>query len=587
MAAPASPVADDTAERFALIEMDAPAAPVVKPAAAPVAAPTVTVAPVTVSLLVEGRALFASVANEAALDDAARSMAARCIAAHGDDKQHPTRVALREHYLARKVEIQRAAWLAMLAALWLRIWASLARGVDIRPHLVVRPVVTPEPVTEPTGLSLTQSLAIMTAPVTGTSSGSLAAGTMRGVGFPDAAGYVTALANGTKEPTTSQYLSILRSQYGYTEEQIAGLSLGGIAQSELPAGKGIAADHRVDGKDVFDLRREAAAAAAKTIRETADATTLALAQRLTVADSPNAWWEIGWRGVGSITRAELVAATGDEMLAPEPKISSTQLSRTIDSLRGTHDATMVTTRPVGVKVRWQIGRGKQHAAYVGAEYGKVLAIVDLCSDNTLVFDGDVTIADEVRAEYSRFCGDEVLRPGDVTSWLQQTLRKRFGAVRSGERFLLSPKHKDAARELCSKVASVWSVGNWVRGRLDDDGVPELGVTYQDVATVIGGIWQGLAAEVTEAEERWAKTVTDAAAKTQKPGVRACTNELERIDGAKPEDGLVARVNGLRIIGEGPLAPLRARVAALRAAVTAALREANDPTSERFANLELT
>lgn len=551
---------DDAAERFALLEMDD--APAVAPKA-PKAAPAITVAPsAPVSPLVAGRALLDAAPDLAALTDAAHAVALVCVAA-GIGETHPTRLALREAYHARRAALAAA----VLAATWAPIWASLGTAIGARPHVWADglPHSLPEranpgrvvPATAPatTGLDLSAVL------------GEIA-------------------AEGAANAATQASGSLTDGSMRITVAQIAALTVTTIHQAALPEGVGVVVDNTVNGQDIFARQRAERMAAAQVVRDTADATTLALAQRLVVADSPDAWWEIGWRGVGSITRAELVAATGSVTLAPEPKISSTQLARTIDSLRGTHDAAQVATRPRGVKVRWQIGRGAQHAAYVGAEYGQVLAIVDLHTDNTLMFDGDVTIADEVRAEYSRLCGDEVLRPGDVTTWLQQVLRRSHGAMRSGERFLLAPQHKGAARDLCSRVAAVWSVGNWTLGRLGADGVPELGVTYQDVATVIGGIWQGLANEVAEAEERWTKTVADAAATAKKPGVRASVNELERLDGAKPGEGLVARLGQLAIIGEGPLAPLRARVTALRACVKAALDEANDPTAERFANLEL-
>jgi hypothetical protein len=108
-----------------------------------------------------------------------------------------------------------------------------------------------------------------------------------------------------------------------------------------------------------------------------------------------------------------------------------------------------------------------------------------------------------------------------------------------------------------------------------------------VATVIGGIWQGLNDEVIEAESRWAKTVADA--KLGKVGLRAAQSELDRLDGVKADgtDGLRGRLNELKLIGEGPLAPLRARVTALRVAVKAAWDEASDPTSQRAMLLDMT
>jgi hypothetical protein len=601
MAATYAPNDDD---RASMIELDlddtATTTPEVRASAPAVAAPAITAPPVAESPLVIGRALLTGAPTVVALKAAAHATTDVCVAAGITDKDHPTRAALRGLYLATVV------WFTLMRNL-----AGLRTAIEQRPELVghgfpphAAPVVADE--LTPSVMSLEAQLGVAATEGAANAdthgAGSLAAGSMRGVGYSDAAGYVRALQLGVKAGTATSYQQTLRSQYGYTDAQIAALTVTIIPEGDLPVGAGIT--HTPAGKSVADMTRAeaqahfaalnparaaataAAAAAAQVIRETADAATVALAQRLIVDDSPLAWWESGWSGAGAghITIAELTAACGE---APDAKVNSTQLARTVDSLRGTHDASMVAVRPAGVKVRWQIGRGKQHAAYVGAEYGTVLAIVDLLNDNTLSFDGDATIADEVRAEYARLCGNEVLRPGDVTAWLSQVLRKRFGAVRNGDRFLVSPMHKDAARELCGKIAKVWAVGGWVRGRLVD-GVPELGITYQDVATVIGGLWQGLSDEVTEAEARWVKTVADVKVGA-KVGLRAAQNELDRLDGVKADgtDGLRGRLNELKLIGEGPLAPLRARVVALRVAVKAAWDDASDPTSQRAMLLDMT
>lgn len=577
---------DDSDARFSLIELDLPKQAPPAPAPAPAPAPTARPAPVSTLQA-------ATVQLQAATSVEACEQTMRDIAAGPVGKLHredPLRVELRRVAKARLA-------LLVLALVWRRAFGMLATGIQQRPALVVRPVVappvapTPAPAAE--GLSIVSALqgaaSEGAANAAGQASGSLRDGTMRGVGFSSAAGYVQALANGTKEPTTSQYLSILRSQYGYTEEQIAGLTIGTIAQSDLPVGQGIQQDHRVtlpDGRkvDAITLAREQRAAATKELQRTADATTGALAQRVGVsADSVTAWWVIGWRGHRSVTRADMIAACGE---APAAKVNSTQLGRTMDALRGTHDASRVESAlPVGVKVRWQIGRGKQHAAYVGAEYGKVLAIVDLMNDGTLSYDGDAAICDEVRQEYARLVGEEVLRPGDVTTWLQQLLRDRWGAVADGHDYLVRPEQREAARAFFSKVAKVWGTA-WKRGGLDKDGLPMLGRLEDSVANILGAIYQGLIEEVEEQERLWAATVEAAATKAGKPGVRACTTQLERLDGEKIGEGLIARIDTFKGLGEGPLKSLRDRVGALRAQVRAALAEANDPTAERFANLEL-
>lgn len=414
-------------------------------------------------------------------------------------------------------------------------------------------------------------------------SGSLADGTMRGVGFSTATGYVTALANGVKRATADHYLAILRNHYGYNTEQINALTVTIIAESALPVGAGIV--HQPAGPDVFTQRQAAAAAAAQELRSTADATTLALAQRLVTDDtSLTAWWAIGWRGNGSITRAELLAACGD---APAPKVPSTQLGRVMDSLRGqNYDCARIESKlPAGVKVRWQIGRGKDHVASVGGEYGRVLAIVDLQDTSKLAFDGDQLICDEVNVEFERLIGEEILRPGDVTTWLQRVLRDRYGAICDGHDYLVAPKHREAARAFFTAVAKVWG-SSWKRGGIGADGMPVLGRMEDNIANILGGILQGLIEEVEEQEHLWRQTVETADKRAEKVGARAAATALKRLDGEKTGDGLVARVNGFTILGEGPLAPLRARVAALRSLIDAAVLAANDDLSVRAAMLEL-
>jgi hypothetical protein len=101
---------------------------------------------------------------------------------------------------------------------------------------------------------LASDLAAMPAPVSGTASGSLADGTMRGVGFSTAEGYVTALANGVKQATADHYLATLRSMGHSTE----GLTITIIPESTVASGALAANGPLVvthDGPDVFEARR--------------------------------------------------------------------------------------------------------------------------------------------------------------------------------------------------------------------------------------------------------------------------------------------------------------------------------------------
>jgi hypothetical protein len=242
----------------------------------------------------------------------------------------------------------------------------------------------------------------------------------------------------------------------------------------------------------------------------------------------------------------------------------------------------------GERRRWQIGRAAQHNATVGAEYGRVMAIVALLPTGELRYEGDANICTEVRAKFVELTSAEVLRAGDVTAWLSQVLRYQYGARKSAHNYLVPPERREAARELCTQVASVWSRGSWVCGRLNaETGEAEIGKYVTDVASILGAILVAASTEVATVEQAWSKTVDDAKAKGNKVSARAAAGALARLDGDKPSDALLARVTSLAgVLGEGPLAPLRARVAALRADMQRALDEASDTTSARAAMLEL-
>jgi hypothetical protein len=441
-----------------------------------------------------------------------------------------------------------------------------------------------EPTTSSTG-SLADALSAISGESTSNAAvaalGSMAGGQLAGVGFTTAQGYVDALAHGVKRATADSYLATLATRYQYTTAQLAALTVTIIPETVLPVGDGIA--HTFEGPSVFDEARAKRHEAAQALRKTRDAAAVAFAQTFTTtAADVDAWWEIGWDGHGSITRGELLAAVGR---APEPKVPETQLGRTMDSLRRTHDCALVQP-PAGIRRRWQIGRGAQHTAFVGSEYGRVLAIVDLLPDGTLRWEGDAGISAEVRAEYERLTADEVLRPGDVTSWLGQILRYQYGARRSAHNFLVPPARRDEARELCTKLSSVWARGSWVYGRMNADGTAEVGKFVTDVASILGALLVAASDEIAAAEQLWQATVDAAAKKGEKVGARAAANALTRHDGERPADGLSARIDGLRILGDSALAPLRARVAALRASIIAAVDEAADGTALRAAMLEL-
>jgi hypothetical protein len=250
---PPAPVADDAADRFALIELDLDVAPAVAPVARTVA-PVVTQAPpVAASPLVQGRALLTKAPTVEALLQAAHTATAVCVAAGITDKAHPTREALRALYFAT------VAWFCLRRNL-----AALADAIAERPSLV-RPTVAPvaAPVAAPSGHDLAGALGAISAEgasnAAGSGAGSMAGGQLAYAGFTSAAGYVTALANGVKAGTAESYRATLRSRFGYTPEQLAALQVTIIAESALPVGAGIT-HAPTSGVSVADMTREQARA---------------------------------------------------------------------------------------------------------------------------------------------------------------------------------------------------------------------------------------------------------------------------------------------------------------------------------------
>jgi len=560
------------------LELDGPALPAKH---GPKAAPAITTAPApALSPLDAGRASFLAATDP---DDLYRRAQEQARLLQHLPTNHVTRAVLRVVYAQLKV------WLT-LAAAWREIWAPLARAVTEHPQYVrpfpapaaapAAPAAAPAPAAHGTLLDALQGAAGESAANAATQgAGSLAGGQLRTVGFTTAEGYVTALRNGVKAGTAASYRDTLRNQFGWTVAQVAALTVTILPEGDLPVGEGVT--FVPAGPDVFDAQRQARAAAQAQLRATADAATVALAQQLVAkADSTTAWLSIGWRGVGNISRGELLAACGE---APMAKVTSTQLTRALDGLRGQYDAARIDVGlPAGVRVRWQIGRGSQHAAYVGAEYGRVLAIVDLHKDGTLHWEGDQAICAEVQARFKALVDEEVLRPGDVTAWLSALLCDRFGAIEDGHDYLVPPEHRDAARTLCRQISRIWGTA-WKQGGLDADGKPEVGRLVDSVGGILGGILQGVTARVEQVEQLWAQTVAQANGKPV--GARAAATALARIDGEIGKQGLAAFIDGYRILGEGPLAALRARVTALRVQIQRAV-DAADGTAQRFAVLEL-
>jgi hypothetical protein len=455
------------------LEMDAPSA--LRAPVAPKAAPAVTQVPVVASPFTTGRALLVAATGLDTLDSAAQSVAKVCVAAGLVDKQHPTRVQLRAVYTAMRAAI-----------VWVRLWAALRGAIEARPALVVRPALAPVE-TQATGNALIDTLTgIATEGASNASTsgaGSLAGGSMRGVGFADAAGYVRALALGVKAATADSYKQTLRSQYGYTPEQIAGLTVTLLPEgSALPVGPGI--KHTPVGvKSVAQMSAaeyKAHRAAPVVTGESETMRSVREAMRggeiMAVAGAVASGKAYMWNGLGETTRGTLrmVLATANlpESLLPAQSsaIATAGLVLRDENHRGyiaKPERAMPGTRKRAKVVIGANGMPKQYLTRwtvqqpthgeVGEAAGMIVATATVWTDGSLTVEGDEDIKNRVEGEYNRRRDEEVYEAGQVTAWLQSILVNHFNALLYFG-WYVPAKHVAAMDRLYAAIESIW--GSW-------------------------------------------------------------------------------------------------------------------------------
>jgi hypothetical protein len=585
------------------------AAPTVAPAA-PVAAPAVTVAPVAPpSLLVEGRQLFAATTTEAALDDAARAMALRCVAAFGPDANHPTRVELRAAYKARKVELERVAWVALFAALWARIWGSLVRGVTERPALVVRPAVAAT--VEPTGLGLAATLGnIATEGAANASTqgaGSLAGGQMRGVGYSSAEGYVRALGLGVKAGTAEEYKRTLRDRFGYTPEQVAGLTVTLLPESDRPVGAGVL--HKPDGKSTAEMTREElrahmaatnpagiakaqAAAVGEALKQTVLHGLVSSGRGLVVSPGRA---QHGVTVPASELRAALAQIDRDD-LAPKIKSSVAQFGAVMGALNGNglrswaakrrEAANAGETWPADTVSRWIVGH-LNGGSSLGSLGDKEL-VAELTSAGEVRFvGGSATLRGQVVDAFDTRIAEQAYNATDLLAWFRRVLYTEFHGVEWGG-FIYCPGNKDQVAPVRAFVAAVKPLLGRTIG---------VGEAVSDEA-LVEGIGDSLLDEVIAVEKAY--TAAQAAAakreydKAHKAGLPTEDCELAARRAVVLSDAAGTRIDELNVaagrvdgfapmLGELQTKAIRARIEQLRSKLTPLI----DATSERFRQMDLT
>lgn len=367
---------------------------------------------------------------------------------------------------------------------------------------IAMPEALPAVTTEVTAEAPSQASDVMSALAdiasftVGNTSGSLLDGTMRGVGFSNAEGYVTALANGTKQATADQYLDTLRRTYHYTPEQIAALTVSIIPEATASTGALLADGGpsvvRHDGPNIFEQRRierglaanaRVAPSAVRPMPGTSPATPVddtvilpALAAATVAPIERTCGLKLAWCPAGrtgfTLARAFLVdtlASAGLADLAPGIPAEKGQFGKIMKSFnsmdardaRGEDSrlmASCVTRRnydklglpwPTDLESRYIVGHvdASPDLGKLGDKF-LVCSLVEV-SDNEyeVQFTGGTdALRQAVSAKFENLVGTASMNSTNLLRWYTETLARKFGAIRSGYAMLIVDKGDDASKE---------------------------------------------------------------------------------------------------------------------------------------------
>ena len=405
----------------------------------------------------------------------------------------PEKVVLRPQIKARAAVLKQVAELAVPAPTPV-------------PEFVPTLVASPTPSSEPTAtfnLSAGSFTAIAdesAANANTVASGSLAEGTMQGVGFSTAEGYLTALRRGTTAATRTEYVRILRERFHIGRNE-AEFPL--IAQSDAPVGAGIT--HTPTGPSVFDLPKAQRTRSPIPVIPAEPVRRVELKAGNLVAGANDAADGVflSWSGLGelkiSAIEDALTAARAPLSWAPARKSRHFHAAEALKPM--SVNGLVVRAERGGAKTLRSLTTGTQrrysaswsvllpaHSA-VGTEAGKTIARFQLAASGELESTcepGYEKHCTGVTEDFERRAANEILPAGDVTKWLRGLLVHELGAVRVGGNFYVRADHKDIAERICFALAQGWGV-DWM--------LPALPVATSK--QLQAGLVRGFVAEVQE------------------------------------------------------------------------------------------
>lgn len=367
----------------------------------------------------------------------------------------------------------------------------IALEIDAPIPVAEIPATVEAPTVRSVFADLASDLAAIGPVVTGNASGSLTDGTMRGVGFSNADGYITALANGVKQATADHYLAILRGM-GVAVDTLT-VTIIPEAPTGTVNGDATATVVTHDGPDIFEQRRLArglqANARIAPAQVHAQAVTVPVempseAPVLPVMDGSIVTETIDERAHGlklawnpceivrhSIPRAQLVEVltnAGMADLAPGipaekgqfGKIMKSFNSMTARDARGDDNrltATCVTRRhfeqlgqewPASLESRYIVGHvdASPDLGSLGEKF-LVCSLVEIAPEEYEVqfTGGNDRLRKAVSDKFATLTGTEAMDVTMLLKWYVACLERKFGAVRCGYAMLIVDNGTDLAQ----------------------------------------------------------------------------------------------------------------------------------------------
>lgn len=287
---------------------------------------------------------------------------------------------------------------------------------------------------------------------------------------------------------------------------------------------------------------------------------------------------IGWSGLGSLSRAELLQALSDaglpESWAPSAKTTVAHAGRAVQSLNGrgyvTRRARVERSRFESSRqwvARWIVFRAEAGQAELGDKAGEVILTVELLKgSDELQAAGLPSLVHEVEADYRALRDAELYSAADVTAWIRSLLYVRCGATAFGVGYYVPAAGRAVAAAIANAMARRWGAG-WI--------APPLPVATGDELRV--GVARGLLDDVRSIARSFEAVRARAVGENRnvRPGEAArFLSDLSDVND---------RTGAYRLLcGDAVIAPIVAEMSTLRAT----LAPLTDDASVRFSLLDL-